>query len=335
MSVSDEDSTEHSDEHFELALSYSRLAEGRTESNSESELDLVIDRFELELGVKKPVELTRWYLLSVIRYLQQASWNDPYYSGLSTEQQEELAISFLSEAGAFRSLSSVLRKKPLRYNLVRFADKAETNRFVLSSQTNAFKLALELLKENQEEFSLNLDPIESIPGSDSAESRSLDGEPAREFTFELSDENEQGVGDSSSEGAKPEPLSREIDQAMSTMDFPVLDAALIEREGSNPPIAPSRRALRRNVQTPQMPLPFAAKSTKSEPTAEDFLESKASEQAADTLEMNEEEFSSLEEAMLNASPSRTWLNTDGYRFSTLAGVATGWGLFLFYLLFFT
>lgn len=92
-------------------------------------------------------ELARWFLMSVLRHLQDAQWQDPDASGLEREQQERLVQRFMAEAATRKSLLAVLRDERLRWRLLRFARSRNPARGIVSESTVAFSRAKQLLAE--------------------------------------------------------------------------------------------------------------------------------------------------------------------------------------------
>lgn len=330
---------------LQLVESYIRLAEGRKDSTGDTaELDNIVDRFELELGVKKPVELTRWYLLSVIRSLQGESWNDPEQCGFNIEQQEELAVQYLSNPGAFRSLSGVLRKKHLRYTLVNFSDKANSKAQILSTKTRAFSLAEDLL----------FDKIANTSGSRNAASEGHPNTDNAPFTFELHEENMHAdesrsespdgtrelQSDANADSESSAELSFDSNVLMPESEVDFSSAASAESkttqfERSSANSINMRRAARRST-APQMNFPFNqdlfADGSGTNGANETHTGTEAQASAA-LQEMDEDEFLQLEKAMEESKKGSFGFSPkQQYRQSMYAGVAFAWFVFLLYFL---
>ena len=104
-----------------------------------------IQRIEQRLGQKSMLELSRWFLLSILQHLQMASWNSTGASGIEEGQQYALAKEFIARDEFKQSLLVVLKDPRLRFTLVKFAKARNLEQRVLSSTTKAYRQGQELL----------------------------------------------------------------------------------------------------------------------------------------------------------------------------------------------
>lgn len=122
------------------------------------------------------LEMTRWFLLSVLRHLRQEDWQELSASGFSEQQQVELAERFLNDKSVRQSVRMVLREPSLRNRLVGFGGNRDVASLVLSDSTQAFKQAVEFWEKG-------LAPGQNPPQS-SAKTVGAIGETSREDRVE-------------------------------------------------------------------------------------------------------------------------------------------------------
>jgi hypothetical protein len=109
----------------------------------------VADLIENYLGGEASLEQVRWYLLSVLRHINQANWQDPEDCKLSDEVQRQLSARLLAVPGARKSLEQVLRNKNARYRLLTFADRSNAATLTMSRGTRLFQHASKLINDAQ------------------------------------------------------------------------------------------------------------------------------------------------------------------------------------------
>ena len=99
---------------------------------------------------QQELELARWFLLSVRRHVLKAQWEDADRgyadeSGLSLDQQQQLAESFLQDRSALQSLRLVLRAPELQNRLIRFGEVRDIQQQQLTEDSKAYLHAEQLL----------------------------------------------------------------------------------------------------------------------------------------------------------------------------------------------
>ncbi len=102
-------------------------------------------RIEQQLGQDSLLELARWFLLSVLRHLQQQDWQSPDGCGIEQARQYELAAEFIARDEYKQSLLVVLKDHRFRFALLRFAKGRNPQQRILSSSTKAFRHAKGIL----------------------------------------------------------------------------------------------------------------------------------------------------------------------------------------------
>ena len=98
------------------------------------------------------LELARWFLLSVQRHRLKAEWEDAdgdyeEESGLSPDQQQHLAESFLQDRSALQSLRLVLRAPELQNRLIKIGQSRDLQQLQISDTSKAYLHAEHLLSQ--------------------------------------------------------------------------------------------------------------------------------------------------------------------------------------------
>ncbi|NKB32097.1 MAG: hypothetical protein GKR91_03270 [Pseudomonadales bacterium] len=109
-------------------------------------LDDLISMIETRLGQDTMLEQARWFIVSVLRHGNKDQWQDLSDSGISEEQQYELAQQYISSDDLKQSLRTVLKDNRCRFTLLRFAKSRNLAKRTLSTTTKAYKQALVQLK---------------------------------------------------------------------------------------------------------------------------------------------------------------------------------------------
>ena len=116
------------------------------ESTSLGQLMLELDK---ALGQQYLLEQARCFILSVYRHLTKANWDSVSESGLSLEQQYELAEIYISRDKFKQSLITVLKDPRTRFTLLGFAKSRNLEKRVLSTTTKAYQHAREILADKE------------------------------------------------------------------------------------------------------------------------------------------------------------------------------------------
>jgi len=115
-----------------------------------SEFDSVpaaIEAIEAKLGERALQSRSRWFVISVLRFLRKGKWTELDASGLDEARQRELAEQCLAVTGFAASLKSVTKDHRSRFRIVGFASSKNIERGVLAKGTKAFKIASSVLSE--------------------------------------------------------------------------------------------------------------------------------------------------------------------------------------------
>ena len=112
------------------------------ESTSLRQLMLELDN---ALGQQYLLEQARFFIISIYRHLTKANWDSVAESGLSLEQQYELADIYISSDKFTKSLITVLRDPRTRFTLLEFATSRNLEKRTLSTTTKAYQHAKEIL----------------------------------------------------------------------------------------------------------------------------------------------------------------------------------------------
>jgi hypothetical protein len=120
---------------------------GLEQQQQETDIEFV-KRIEQHLGQESMLELARWFLLSILQHLKDASWNSISESQLETAKQYELAAEYIARDEFKQSLLVVLKDHRLRFTLLGFAKARDPQRRILSSTTKAFRRGREILLQH-------------------------------------------------------------------------------------------------------------------------------------------------------------------------------------------
>lgn len=134
---------EISSQQAELASS---LGISLDESTSLRQLMLELDK---ALGQQYLLEQARCFILSAYRHLTKANWESISESGLSLEQQYELAEIYVGSDKFKQSLVTVLKDPRTRFTLLGFAKSRNLEKRVLSTTTKAYQHARKILVDKE------------------------------------------------------------------------------------------------------------------------------------------------------------------------------------------
>jgi len=116
------------------------------ESASLRQLMLELDK---ALGQQYLLEQARYFILSAYRHLTKANWESISESGLSLEQQYELAEIFVGSDKFKQSLITVLKDPRTRFTLLGFAKSRNLEKRVLSTTTKVYQHARKILVDKE------------------------------------------------------------------------------------------------------------------------------------------------------------------------------------------
>lgn len=134
----------------EISLQQAELASSLGISLDESSSLLqLMQALDKALGQKYLLEQARWFILSVYRHLTKANWDTISESGLSLEQQYELAEIYISSDKFKQSLITVLKDPRTRFTLLGFAKSRNLEKRVLSTTTKAYQHAKGILADKE------------------------------------------------------------------------------------------------------------------------------------------------------------------------------------------
>ncbi len=109
--------------------------------------DIAVALIENKLGVNSIEVLARWFMMSVLRHVNRASWAEISENQMDHARQESLVKDCLAVPGFATSLKTVCKDNRTKYRLVGFASSKNLDRGVLSTATKAYKIAVQVLAE--------------------------------------------------------------------------------------------------------------------------------------------------------------------------------------------
>lgn len=113
----------------------------------DSDSRMVVELLEKHLGDNALREQARWFVLSVLQHQRQVKWHSSAQSGVSPEQQYELADQCLSHPQFVQSLKIVLKDDGCKYCLIEFGRSRHSARRILSNSTVAFQYAEQVIEQ--------------------------------------------------------------------------------------------------------------------------------------------------------------------------------------------
>jgi len=113
----------------------------------------LVAQIEEKLGDRLALESARWFVMSVLRHVEQAQWTEPEQSNITREQQYELARKAMAIPEFSASIKTVLKGDSCRYSLVEFKRSRNTAKRILSNTTAAYRIAAQLVAARQAEES--------------------------------------------------------------------------------------------------------------------------------------------------------------------------------------
>ena len=114
---------------------------------AEASLDSLILEIEQSLGDKSIEEQARWFVLSVLRHLNREKWLEPTASNLDMSRQYALARDCLAIDGFKKSMKVLLKNRHCVFTLLRFRASKDVKNKIMSTATNAYKIAATVLQE--------------------------------------------------------------------------------------------------------------------------------------------------------------------------------------------
>lgn len=106
-----------------------------------------INAIEAKLGERAMQVRSKWFVISVLRFLQKKKWTGLDASGLDGLRQQELAEQCLAVTGFAASLKTITKDHRSRFRIVGFASSKNIERGILAKGTKAFKIANSVLSE--------------------------------------------------------------------------------------------------------------------------------------------------------------------------------------------
>ena len=107
----------------------------------------LIAAIEQHLGDQAALECARWFLMSLLRHELNLHWDAPDQSGLTREQQYDLAKSCLAIPEFVQSIKTVLKGDTCKFVLVNFHRTRNTAKQILANTTVAHHCALSVLRD--------------------------------------------------------------------------------------------------------------------------------------------------------------------------------------------
>lgn len=107
----------------------------------------LVEKIEESLGQGTMLELSRWFVMSVLCHSNKLPWLSLADCELDEEKQYALARRYIHSDEYKQSLRTVLKENRCKFTLIRFAKSRNIEKRTLSTTTKAFKHAQTLLKE--------------------------------------------------------------------------------------------------------------------------------------------------------------------------------------------
>lgn len=107
----------------------------------------LVGKIEEALGQGTMLELSRWFVMSVLCHSNKLPWLSLNDCELDEEKQYALAGRYINSDEYKQSLRTVLKEDRCKFTLIRFAKSRNIEKRTLSTTTKAFKHAQTLLKE--------------------------------------------------------------------------------------------------------------------------------------------------------------------------------------------
>ena len=98
-------------------------------------------QIEQKLGDGAQLESARWYVMSVMRHVENAQWTQLEISGLTQDEQYDLAARCLADSEFTQSIKTVLKGANCRFALVDFKRTRNPGKRILTNTTLAFRIA--------------------------------------------------------------------------------------------------------------------------------------------------------------------------------------------------
>lgn len=188
----------------------------------------LVRSIERELGQDTLLELTRWFVMSVLRHLERAAWKEPAASTVQEDHQYSLAATYLAVDEFKKSLRTVLKDSRCKFTLTDFAKTRNLDRRILSYKTKAFERAKRLLL--QAGWAGQISQATEIETASKAESSVADKSVVNRRAMRRGYLESEPRGSASSEDVKHKRQDRIKANGMSEAEYRKLEQALMRKQ---------------------------------------------------------------------------------------------------------